>query len=63
MVADPRAGLDLPLRILIRETDTGTELVYRDPRKLDDDFDLSTVQRTLDVLAGVMQSVVSEASA
>jgi hypothetical protein len=28
MVADPRAGLDLPLRVLVRETDAGTELLY-----------------------------------
>lgn len=62
MVADPRAGLDLPLRVLIREAGAGTELLYRDPRRLGDQFDLSIVRSTLDVLAEVLQAVVSEAS-
>jgi uncharacterized protein (DUF302 family) len=63
MVADPCAGLDLWLRVLIREAAAGTELLYRDARRLGDEFDLSTVQRTRDALAEALQSVASEASA
>jgi uncharacterized protein (DUF302 family) len=63
MAADPRAGLDLPLGVLIREAEAGTELLYLDPRRLGDEFDLSTVRLTLDALAEVLQSVVAEASA
>ena len=63
MVADPRAGLELPLRVLIRELETGAELLYRDPRHLADTFDLARVRGTLEQLAGVLQAVVSEAGA
>ncbi|WP_344791413.1 DUF302 domain-containing protein [Gryllotalpicola daejeonensis] len=63
MLADARAGLDLPLRVLVRETATGAELLYRDPHVLADEFDLSTTTETLDALAGVLAAVTAEAAA
>jgi uncharacterized protein (DUF302 family) len=62
MLADARAGLDLPLRVLVRETAAGSELLYRDPRRLADDYELSAAKETLEALAGVLEAVTAEAA-
>jgi len=63
MAADARAGLDLPLRVLVREVDGGSELVYRDPRALARDFDLAAADATLATLSKVLDAVTDEAVA
>ncbi|GAB3394399.1 hypothetical protein GCM10027568_24960 [Humibacter soli] len=63
MTADPRAGLDLPLRVLVREQQVGAELVYRDPRSLADEFDVGAAIDTLETLAHVLDAIASDAIA
>lgn len=63
MLADARAGLDLPLRVLVRGTGAGAELFYRDPRGLAGEYRLSTATETLEALAGVLDAVTAEAAA
>ena len=40
MQDDPRAGIDLPLRIVLWDDNGTTYAAYRDPQELADDFDL-----------------------
>ena len=40
MQDDPRAGIDLPLRIVFWDDNGTTYAAYRDPQELADDFDL-----------------------
>ena len=40
MQDDPRAGIDLPLRIVLWNDNGTTYAAYRDPQVLADDFDL-----------------------
>jgi uncharacterized protein (DUF302 family) len=61
MQADPRAGLDLPLRVLVRAVGAGAEVVYRDPRALGEVYDLADAAATLAALAGVLDQVTAEA--
>lgn len=62
MLADPRAGLDLPLRVLIRQTtDGGSELVYRSSMSLADAFDVEAAAATVERLAEVLESITDYA--
>ncbi|MEU8235567.1 DUF302 domain-containing protein [Actinoplanes sp. NPDC048967] len=61
MQADPRAGLDLPLRILVWSGDDGTQLAFRDPRAMAGDFELAGQAETLARLRGVLDALVAEA--
>jgi len=60
MQADPRAGLDLPLRILVWSQDGETRVAFRDPHSLSDDFALTGQTGTLAKLRGVLDQVVAE---
>jgi uncharacterized protein (DUF302 family) len=62
MQHDARVGVELPLRVLVRETATGSEYVYADPRALADEFELAEVTQVLDALAGVLDAVTDEAA-
>ena len=62
MQADPRAGLDLPLRILVWSQDGATQVAFRDPRAMTDDFALAGRAETLDKLRGVLDSLVAGVS-
>ena len=62
MRADPRAGLDLPLRILVWSGDDGTQVAFRDPQALAEDFELAGQAETLAGLRGVLDALVAEAS-
>ncbi|MGH1524470.1 DUF302 domain-containing protein [Leifsonia sp. L25] len=59
MQADPRSGIDLPLRILIWDQDGSTNIAYEDPHRLADRFDLEPVDETLDVMAGLLRQLVA----
>lgn len=60
MQADPRAGLDLPLRTLVWSQDGETHVAYRDPRALAGDFALTGRSDTLDQLHGLLEQLVRE---
>ena len=58
--ADPRAGLDLPLRMLIWSQEGTTNIAYRDPRGLADDYDLAAHGAVLGKLGGVLAQLTAE---
>ena len=60
MQADPRAGIDLPLRILIWSQDGQTQLAFRDPQSLADNFTLNEQTAVLAKLRGVLEQLVAE---
>ncbi|GAA3929053.1 DUF302 domain-containing protein [Actinoplanes auranticolor] len=62
MQAGPRAGIDLPLRILVWSQDGETRVAFRDPRTLAEGFLLAEQTGTLDRLRGVLDALVAEVS-
>jgi uncharacterized protein (DUF302 family) len=62
MQADPRAGIDLPLRILIWNDGGVTRIGYEDPHALQARFDLPPSVPQLDGMAGLLEQLVTEIS-
>jgi uncharacterized protein (DUF302 family) len=58
MQADARAGLDLPLRLLVWDDHGTTTLAYRDPQLLADAFALDDQDATLERLSGVLRRII-----
>jgi uncharacterized protein (DUF302 family) len=63
MLADPRSGLDLPLRVLVRDAGGRTEVVYRNVRQLTEEFDLEPAAETVSQLATALDDITTEATA
>ena len=61
MQADPRSGVDLPLRMLVWSQDGATRLAYQDPAVLADRYEVGFEQATLDRLRGLLEQLVAEA--
>jgi len=61
MQADPRSGVDLPLRMLVWSQDGATRLAYQDPAVLADRYEVGSEQATLDRLRGLLEQLVAEA--
>ncbi|MGY1729067.1 DUF302 domain-containing protein [Geodermatophilus sp. SYSU D01062] len=59
MQADPRAGVDLPLRLLVWSESGSTHLAYHDPRELADRYDLGGEQSVLTVLHDLLAGLVT----
>lgn len=58
MQADQRAGLDLPLKLLVWEDEKGqVYLGYRQPNALQQDFNLGTQQAVLDKMGKVFEKL------
>lgn len=62
MQADARSGLDLPLRLLIRQDGDGSELSFHDPRALAGSYALAGVDGVLAKLHGLLQGLAEEAA-
>ena len=60
MQADPRSGIDLPLRILVWSHDGETRVAFRDPRAMVDDFALADQAETLRKLRHLLGELVDE---
>ncbi|HEY5222853.1 MAG TPA: DUF302 domain-containing protein [Microbacteriaceae bacterium] len=60
MQADADVGVELPLRVLVRSAPTGAQLVYADPRRLAERFELGAELGTLEKLAAVLESITDE---
>lgn len=60
MQADPRAGLDLPLRMLVWSQAGATSIAFRDPRGLARDFDLAAHRDVLGNLGGLLEQLAAE---
>jgi uncharacterized protein (DUF302 family) len=62
MQADPRVGIELPLRMLIWEDTAGTHVGYLDPRELADRYALEGQQETLERQAAVLAKLAAAAA-
>ncbi len=64
MQADPRIGLELPLRILIWDKDGQTFIGYTNPESYGEKFDLKEQKEVLEkvheALKGIVKTVVQE---
>lgn len=61
MQADRRAGLDLPLRLLVWSSDGVTRVAFHDPHDLAAAHDLAGRTDVLDTLRHVLDALVAEA--
>jgi uncharacterized protein (DUF302 family) len=59
MQADPRVGIELPLRMLIWQDPDGTHVGYLDPRELADRYALGRHQQTLEQQTTVLASLAA----
>jgi uncharacterized protein (DUF302 family) len=62
MQADPRVGIELPLRMLIWEDQDGTHVGYLEPRELADRYALDGHQETLERQAAVLAKLAAAAA-
>jgi uncharacterized protein (DUF302 family) len=63
MQADPRVGLDLPLRVLVWDHDGRTAVGYRDPRDLPIEHAPESVHVVLDGMRGLLARLARVAAA
>jgi uncharacterized protein (DUF302 family) len=61
-LADPRVGIELPLRMLIWEDPDGTHVGYLDPRELADRYALDGHQQTLERQSAVLTKLAAAAA-
>ena len=61
MQADPRVGIELPLRMLIWQDHAGTHVGYLDPRELADRYALDGQQQTLERQTAVLTKLAAAA--
>jgi len=62
MQADPRAGIELPLRMLIWQDPDGTHVGYLDSRELADRYALDGHQQTLERQTAVLAELAAAAA-
>ena len=62
MQADPRVGIELPLRMLIWQDPEGTHVRYLDPRELADRYALDGHQQTLERQSAVLTELAAAAA-
>jgi uncharacterized protein (DUF302 family) len=60
MWADPRAGIDLPLRMLVWSDSGSTAIAFRDPHELAADYALDGQGMVLDRLRSLLDQLVAE---
>jgi uncharacterized protein (DUF302 family) len=63
MKSDPRIGIELPLRIVLWESDEETMIGYNDPRELANVYDVDEGAPTLDAMAGLLSELAQAAAA
>lgn len=62
MQADPRVGVELPLRMLIWQDSEGTHVGFLDPRELAERYALDGHQQTLERQAAVLTELAAAAA-
>ena len=62
MQADPRVGIELPLRMLIWQDPDGTRVGYLDPRELADRYELDGQRETLERQNAVLSALAAAAA-
>ncbi|MGN6445559.1 DUF302 domain-containing protein [Amnibacterium sp.] len=63
MQADPRVGIELPLRILVWSAQGRTHIAFEDPHALAERFDLPGDSPALDAMASLLAALADEVSA
>ncbi len=61
MVTDKFSALDLPLKILVLETKGKTQVVFRNPNSLLDDYDLATQKNNLAKMKRGLEEIIDSA--
>jgi uncharacterized protein (DUF302 family) len=62
MQADPRSGLDLPLRVLVWEESGAAHVGYEDPRALAERYDVESQRAALDAMADLLAGLAGDAT-
>ncbi len=62
MQADPRVGLELPLRMVVWRKDGVTHVGYEEPEALGDDYDLAGLAEVLGRTGSLLAKLVAEAT-
>ena len=62
MRADPRIGIELPLRLLVWTQDGAVRVGYQDPREWTDVFAVGEQKRILEAMAGLLEALAHEAA-
>jgi uncharacterized protein (DUF302 family) len=62
MQADPRVGIELPLRVLVWNQDGQTIVGYNDPKDLGGTYDLTAQTTTLQAMSSLLQSLTDDAT-
>lgn len=62
IAANRRAGLDLPIRVLIWEEDGATRLGYEQPRTLAERYELSDVDDSLEAMGNALDKLTTVAA-
>ena len=62
MQANPALGIELPLKILVMETDQGVQLLRQDVRALAEQYGLSPDQAPIGRMEETLKAIVSEAA-
>jgi len=59
MQDDPRAGIELPLRMLVWSENGSTKVGYNDPRRLTESLDLRASHQSLEKMAALLDQLVA----
>jgi uncharacterized protein (DUF302 family) len=62
MQADPRVGIELPMRMLVWREADDVLLAYRDPRELSGTYDVAAHASTLAQMATLLDELATEAA-
>ncbi len=62
MQADPRIGIELPLRMLVWRAGEEVLVGYRDPRELSGAYDVAAHQPALEQMAKLLEDLAAEAA-
>ena len=63
MQADPRVGIELPLRMLVWDQGGQAVVGYNDPRNLAGSYNLATQAATLDAMSSLLDALANDAVA
>lgn len=63
MQADPRIGIELPLRLLVWDDSGQTIVGYNDPRDLSSFYDVTALAATLEAMSSLLDQLAHEAAA
>lgn len=60
--AEPKAGLDLPVRVLIWEKDGATKIGYLEPEELKDRYDVEGADKSFEMMTDALKKLTDEAA-